>query len=116
MAITINAYENSGSISTSEWSITTNTAGPNVDTADGVYQAFLDLNAMAVSDVFEFKVYETVKAGGTQRLASVTRFANAQSTPAWVSPSFILGHGWDMTLKKISGTDREIVWSIRKVA
>jgi hypothetical protein len=81
-----------------------------------VFQVFLDLNALAKADVFELKVYEKVLSGSTQRVVFSVRFANAQTNPNWVTPSLILLHGWDATLKKISGTDRAIDWSIRKVA
>lgn len=110
------AYAGTETVTTSEWSLTTDTAGPDVDTNDGVYQAFLDLNALLKGDVYEFKVYEKVGSASTQRVILTVRFANAQTNPVWVTPSLILLHGWDMTLKKISGTDRAIDWSIRKVA
>jgi hypothetical protein len=115
MAIT-EAFSGTETVSTTEWSLTTDTAGPDVQTDDGVYQCFLDLNALAKGDVFEFRVYEKVLSTSTQRAVWRARFANAQSDPNWVTPSLILLHGWDITLKKISGTDRAIDWSIRKVA
>jgi hypothetical protein len=110
------AFSGSETVSTTEWSMTTDTAGPDADTNDGVYQAFIDLNALAAGDVFEWKLYEKVLSSSTQRLVASAAFAGVQGAPNWVSPTFILLHGWDMTLKKISGTDRAIDWSIRKVA
>jgi hypothetical protein len=115
MAIT-EAYSGTETVGASEWSMTTDTAGPDADTNDGIYQAFIDLNAIAVSDIFEFRVYEKVLSSSTQRLVYSATFANAQSQANWCSPSLILMHGWDMTLIKLSGTDRAIDWSIRKVA
>lgn len=38
-----------------------------------------------------------------------------QINPIWVSPALTFMTAWDVTLKKISGTDRAISWSIRKV-
>lgn len=110
------AFSGSETVGTTEHSLTTDTAGPDVDTTDGVFQCFLDLSALAKGDLYEFKVYEKVLSSSTQRVVYSVRFANAQSEPIWVSPSLILIHGWDMTLDKISGTDRAIDWSIRKVA
>jgi hypothetical protein len=103
-------------VSTTEWSLSTNTAGPDVDTNAGVYQAFIDLSALAAGDVFEFAVYEKAISGGTQRKVMVADFAGVQGSPVWVSPSLILVNGWDMTLIKISGTDRSIDFSIRRVS
>ena len=117
MAITA-AFENSATSSTTEYSLPANTTTgvPTSQTDDGIYQIFLDLNALAAGDQFELKIYEKVQSGGTQRLVDQRTFANVQSVPNFVLPSLILLHGWDVTLKKIAGTDRAIGWSIRKVA
>jgi hypothetical protein len=115
MAITLEAYTGSEAISTTEWSLTTDTAGPDTDTNVGMYQAVLDLNALAAGDVFEFRVYEKARSADTQRLMFTATFSNVQGTPNWISPPMILGNGWDMTLDKISGTDRTITWRISKV-
>lgn len=116
MGITLEAYGNSETVSTTEWSMTTDTAGPDAAVDTGMFQAFIDLSALAAGDLYEFKVYETARAAGTQRLMMSARFAGAQSAALWPSPSFMLGVGWDMTLKKISGTDRTITWRISKAA
>lgn len=110
------AFTGTETVSTTEHSMVTDTAGPDAETADGVYQAFVDLSALANGDIFEIKGYEKVLSAGTQRAFFKATIANAQAEPHWVSPSFIMIHGWDLTLKKISGTDRSISWSIRKVA
>lgn len=110
------AFSGSETVSTTEWSMTTDTAGPDTQTDDGIYQVFIDANAVTASDVFTFTVYEKVLAASTQRKVFTAQFAGAQSQPVWVSPSLILMHGWDMTLVKVSGTDRNFDWSIRKVA
>lgn len=110
------AFSGSETVSTTEHSLTTDTSGPDVETSDGVYQCFLDLSALAAGDEFEFKVYEKVISSSTQRLAYSVMFKGAQAAPVWASPSLILLHGWDMTLDKIAGTDRNIDWSIRKIA
>lgn len=105
-------------VSTTEWSLSTDTSYTTGDaqTADGVFQVFLDLTTLATGDVFEFRVYEKVLSSSTQRAVMSARFAGPQAMGVWVSPSLILMHGWDMTLKKISGTDHGIDWSIRQVA
>ena len=118
MAIT-QAYTNTQSVTATEHSLpndaTYSSASPM--TASGVYQAFIDLSAMAAGDEFEFKVYEKVSgSGSTQRLVYVKNFFGTCATPLHVTPSLVLMNGWDMTLKKISGTDRTLEWSIRKVS
>ena len=116
MTITVEAFTGTETVGTTEHSMTTDTAGPDTDTTTGIFQAFVDLNAVAAGDVFEFKAYEKVRTGDTQRLVYCARFAGAQAMPVWVSPTLVLGIGWDMTLKKISGTDRDIAWRISQVA
>jgi hypothetical protein len=113
MAISVTSFTGSETVSTAEHSLTTDTAGPDTDTTVGTFQACLDLSALLAGDVFEFKIYEKARAADTQRIAYSARFAGVQGAPIWFSPALILGAGWDMTLDKISGTDRTITWSIR---
>lgn len=115
MAIT-EAFAGSETVSTTEWSLTTDTAGPDAETSDGVFQCFLDLSAVAAGDEFQFRIYEKTQAADTQRVIYETRFIGAQNPPIYVTPALVLMNGWDMTLDKIAGTDRAITWSIRKVA
>ena len=110
------AYSGSETVSTTEWSLTTDTAGPDTATADGIYQCFIDFNALADGDAYEFRVYEKVLSGSTQRVVSITTIANAQLEPVFVTPSLCLIHGWDMTLLSVAGTARAIDWSIRAVS
>ena len=86
------------------------------DTTDGIYQLFVDTSAMVAGDVLELRIKEKVVSAGTIRQVLVATLAGVQSDPGWASPSFILLHGWDMTLKQTAGTGRAFPWSIRKVA
>jgi hypothetical protein len=115
MAIT-ELYSGTETVSTTEWSMSTDTSGPDADTTDGVFQAFVELNNLAAGDIFVFRVYEKVLAASTQRLVFSARFAGVQGAPVWASPSLVLMHGWDMTLLRVAGSDRAISWSIRQVA
>lgn len=114
MAITA-AYENSATIGTTARSLPNNSTTLTPIEVAGVYQVFLDLAAMTTTEVYEILVVEKVTASGSQR--EVFRAVVTGTTaPAWVSPSLILMHGWDVQVKKLSGTDRSIGWSIRQVA
>ncbi len=117
MAIT-EAFAGSQSVTTDEWDLPTDsTTVTATNTDDGVYQVWLDLNALADGDVFRFRAYEKVGSGSTSRVFWAHDFANAQGTEDnWVSPSFVLMHGWTFTLERIAGSDRTIDWSIRKIA
>ena len=110
------AFSGTATISTTETSLVTNTAGPDAETTDGVFQAFVDLANLAAGDQYRLRLYEKARSGDTQRLIEEWIFDGAQSKPLYVSPSFIFLHGWDVTVIKLAGTDRVINWSIRKVA
>jgi hypothetical protein len=117
MAITA-AYERSAqSVGASEYSIpgNTTTGVPTAQTTAGVYQCFVDLSSMAKGDEFEFKCYEKAVSGGTARLVFSQTFLGDHAT-LFVTPTIILLNGWDMTMKKLVGTDRTFDMSIRKVA
>ena len=115
MAIT-EAFSVTETVTTTEHSFTTDTAGPDVDTSDGIFQGFFDCSALVAADEFEFAVYEKAQSAGTQRKIWTQRVKGVQSTPIFVTPALVLMHGWDMTWKKIAGTDRSIEGSIRKIA
>ncbi len=114
MAIT-ELYSGTEAISTTEWSLTTDTAGPDTDTTDGVFQVFLDVSDMIAGDELQIRIYEKVRSADTQRIVYQSTLIGAQSEPIWVSPSLILMHGWDITLDAIAGTIT-VNWSIRQVA
>ncbi len=116
MAITLEFAANTQTVSTTELSLINGNSTIATSSSNGIYQAFVDLNAVAAGDIFEFKIYEKTITGGTQRVVYVASFANAQGAPIMVTPTLVLGIGWDMSIKKISGTDRSIVWRISKVA
>lgn len=114
MAIT---YTNDfATISTTEYSLPGDAAGPTSQTTDGVFQVFIDFANMAAGDQYRIRLYEKYDAGGTQRLCEEWILTGAQSKPMFVLPTFVLGEGWDVTVTKLAGTDRSILWSIRKIA
>lgn len=109
-------YTGSETVSGTEWSLTTDSSGPDADTTDGIVQAFIDLSALAAGDQYTIAFYEKVTSGGTQRKVESWTVTGAQSTPGWVSPAVIVLYGWDFTIIKVAGTDRAITWSVRSVA
>jgi hypothetical protein len=107
-------YSGTEAVSTTEHSLTTDTAGPDADTTDGVFQVFIDTFDMVAGDQLQIRVYEKVRAADTQRVVYEAILTGAQPTPIWVSPSLILMHGWDVTLDALAGTIT-VNWSIRSV-
>lgn len=108
-------YTGFETIGATEWSLSTDTSGPDADTTDGIYQMFLDTSDMVAGDELRIKLYEKVTSGGTQRAVDTWTLSGPQSSLAWVSPSVMLMHGWDWTLYAVTGTVA-VSWSIRQVA
>lgn len=114
MAISTAFYGNN-SISTTEFSLTANSTSLGSNTSAGIYQCFIDFANLTVSEQYEFKVYEQVSNTSAQRVVYRSYAAGVQAQPIFASPSLVLMNGWEMSLDKLAGTDRNIVWSIRKV-
>ena len=101
-------------ISTTEYSLVTPGTTLANDTTTGVYQVFIDFSNMASGDEYDIKIKEKVISGGSQQLIYSGQLEGVQSSP-FVTPTLILMQGWDVTVSRVSGTDRSISWSIRKV-
>ena len=110
------AYSGTATISTTEYSLTGNSTTIQTQTTDGVYQCFLDLTNLTITEIYELKIKEKVISTGTQNTVYRATFTGPQAAPYTSIPSLLLLHGWDITMDKISGTDRAISWSIRQVA
>jgi len=106
----------SATFSTTETSLITGTAAPQASTSVGIFQLVLDLVNLTTADTYEIRIYEKAISAGTQRLCFSKRITGVVSEPVYIVPSIVLMYGWDMTVKKISGTDRAIPWSIRQVS
>lgn len=108
------AFQNSATISTTEYFLASNSTTVADQTADGIYQLLLELNNLANGDEFRVRLYEAVSSAGTRRIVEEWVISGLQSTPNWMTPAFILLHKWEFSVTKLAGTDRSIAWSIRK--
>lgn len=107
-------YEQDGlSVSGTELSLTGGTSSLQSITTAGVFQLWLDLNAMAKGDEFRARCYEKVDtSAGTKRVLWEATFYDVQSE-IFFSEFTTLYAGWEMTIIKLAGTDRAIDASIR---
>lgn len=112
MAITF--VNNSASIGTTEFWLASNSTSKTDQTDDALLQVWIDFAAMAAADIYEYRVVEKVNAGTQRNVIGPHRIVGVQSTPLIVT-GLIVGDGWEVGVKKISGTDRTIAWSLRKV-
>lgn len=103
-------------IGTVERDLPTNTTTLSQQTADGIYQAFIDVSTLTATESYRLRIYEMALTAGVQRVIDDITIAGVQSEPIYVTPALLLMHGWTFTLQKLQGTDRSIVWSIRQVS
>lgn len=106
-------YNGSASVGTTEYSLTSDSTVLAEQTDIGTFQVFLDLAAMTFADQYEICIKEKTRSGATQRIIYKSIITGLMS-PTWVSPALMLGIGWDVTVKKLTGTDRTVLWSIRE--
>lgn len=115
MAIT-QLYSTSGTVGTAEFSFVSGNTTLQSDGTDGVYQFVLDVSALAAGDAFQITVYEKALSSSSKRVAWQATLSGAQGLPVYLTPAFTLLHGWDVTAKKLSGTDRAIECSTRRIS
>lgn len=113
MAMTL--YEGTEAVSTTEHSATTDTAGPDTQTDEGMVQGFFDVSDMVEGDQLQIRVYEKARSGDTQRVVWEAILVGGQRDPIFATPALLLKHGWDFTLDALAGTIT-VNWSIRRVA
>lgn len=109
------SHTNSATIGTTEYSLPNNSTTLTPVTTDGIYQVFINVSTMTVTEQYRIRIYEKVTSGGSQVVIYDATLTGAMAD-SWVSPTLILLHGWDVTMAKITGTDRSMAWSIRQVA
>lgn len=107
----------SPTIGTTEYSCVgeTTTAVPLSNTTECIITGIFDFNAMAAADQFQVKLYEKSDVGSTQRVADTFIFTGVISP---VLQRIDFGHlkeGYDITLKKLAGTDRAIPFKLLRV-
>lgn len=107
-------YNGSASIGTTEYSCpnaATYSSGSPITTGYFL-QAWFDLANMAAGDQYQIRVYDKITSGGTQRVIYEAVITGAQAA-TYVMPALAVKHAWDVTLKKLAGTDRTLYWSLR---
>jgi hypothetical protein len=110
------AFNGNPTVTNVEYDLPSASTTVSSQTDDGIYQLFLDLNALTSTEEYRLRIYEKTQSSGTQRVVQEVIFSGAQTEPIYASASLLLLHGWTFTLKKNQGTDRAIPYSIRKVA
>lgn len=111
------AFSGSASISTTEYDLPSASTTKSSQTTDGIYQLFLNLNAMTSTESYRIRIYEKTISSGSQLVVEEVIVYGAQTTqPIYVTPALLLLHGWTFTVTLLQGTAKTLEWSIRQVA
>lgn len=104
----------SATIGTTEYFLASDSTTATYQTTDCAFQVWIDLSNLAAGDEYVVKLYEKINGSSALLVASWV-MVGAAAYPAWPMPSMLLGEGWEVSVTKVSGTDRSIGWSIRTV-
>lgn len=112
------AYNNSNAaltVSGTELSLVSGTSSLQAITTAGYYAVLIDgvSAGLAKGDRFRVTIKEKGRTGGTQRIRFQGDIYGVQSQ-TWESPPVAMLNGWDITIQKISGTDRSFDYTIYK--
>lgn len=100
-------------IGTTEYWLASDATTKVDQTDDCMLQVWIDFGAMTATEVYEYRLVEKVNAGTQDNAIGPLRVVGVQSGFV-IIPGLMVGDGWEVGVKKISGTDRSIAWSLRK--
>lgn len=110
MGITIT--NDSATISTTEYFLFSDSTTATYQTTDAIVQVFIDFANMAAGDTYRVRIYE--KNPTTARVFYDCYLVGTQARQ-FVSPAFVLGVGYEVSVIRTAGSDRSIAWSLRSV-
>lgn len=105
-------YDATATISSTEYSLYANSTSLAAATDNGSFSVFLNVKNMTATEAYQVTFYETVN---TKEVFHSYILYGVQPSNIHVTPMFPLCAGWDITVKKLQGTDRAFSWSIRKL-
>jgi hypothetical protein len=104
-------------ISTSEYFLASDSTSISKQTEVGLYQLFMDVNALAKGDDFRVNLWEEVRgASSTEQAVRLANLTGVRSHKVYATPTLELLNGWEFSMQRRTGADRSVPWSIRKVA
>jgi hypothetical protein len=111
--------DGSATISTTEYWLASRSTTQTPQTTDCILEGWIAFGLLLAGDVYEWRVVEKINGTGPATVIR-GRVAGAGSTtpgaPSIVIPPLVVGDGWEVGVKKISGTDRTIAWSLRTIS
>lgn len=111
MAITIT--NDSASISTTEYFLFGDSTTASYQTTDAILQVVIDFVNMIAGDEYLVKIYEGAEGTNARVLYQAT-LVGAQ-TELFVSPAFVVGNKYEVSVDLIAGSARTVLWSLRTI-
>ncbi len=105
-------FSDSATIGGTEYSLPNDSTTLTPQTTVGRLYISIDFSALLAGDEYEVKIYEKLTSGGSQVLLIPKNRVLGVQAQAWEWDSGVVGFGWDVTVKKIVGTDRSIKWAV----
>jgi hypothetical protein len=85
------------------------------DTTGQTYVLVVDCTNLAMGDTVELRIYTKAKSGGTERLAYLRTYSNAQGELIKYSVPVPADISCKATLKQTAGSARNFDWSLLRV-
>ncbi len=107
--------EHTATISTSEYFLVSNSTSKVDQTNDNDVQVVVDAITALAGDSFRLRIYD--EANGGSQLVLYEAWIIGPLTAAVVHPPVPIrvGQAWEVSLLKVTGTDRSIKWSVRQL-
>lgn len=106
-------YESSQTVGTTPCSFVNGNTSIATSQDNAFVQGFVDATNMVAGDVYEGRMAEKVRSGGSQKTVSLGVYTGAQSSPLIILPAVELFNGWDLEWVKLAGTDHSFDLSAR---
>lgn len=109
MGITLGAFSGGLTVGATETSLVAGAVGSGTATTTCIMQVHIGFQNIVNGAQYELKVKRQTTSTATRGTIHFETIANSQGTAAkYASPSLIVGHSWDVTLRN-SGTATDVL-------
>lgn len=110
----LSKVDDSATIGTTEYFLGADATVKALQTDETILQVFIDLTNMASGDQYEFKMYN--KIATVECITPLGIKTGDQGSDPFILPAMHVAEGWDISVKRLAGSDRVIGWSLRKAS
>ncbi len=111
MSAPFNHVQDAATISTTEYYLFSDSTSATPQTTDAEVDVWIDFSAMTAAEVYDVQPYEKVNGGSMIAAGPPSRLTGVQSSLYRLNLGRV-AEGYEVSVKKISGTDRSIAWGL----